>query len=79
MSEGINVNGNFAVMVGKMWASDGYNEINLHQNPKPLMSFKDAYDLSEKTGGKIVMFKPTELTDDQLADLKLAAAGQNNG
>lgn len=78
MSEGINVNGNFAVMVGKMWASDGYSEVSLNKNPKSLMSFKDAYNLSEKTGGKIVMFKPTELTDDQLVDLKLASTGQNN-
>lgn len=78
MEECINVNGNFAVMVGKMWASEDYSDVRLSKNPKSLLSFKDAHKLAEKVGGKIIMFKPVELTDEQLADLKLAAAGDRN-
>ena len=70
----IDVKGNFAVRVGNMWAQKDYSEIKLKEQPNQLDTFKNAYKLAEKTGGRIVMFKPQELTDDQLTELKLAAS-----
>lgn len=70
--ENIKIEGNFAVKIGKMWAVDGYN-LELREQPKSLLGFKDAHKVAEKTGGKIVMFKPIELSDDELVNLKLAA------
>ncbi len=77
----ITVNGNFAVKVGKMWASkDSYGDsVSLCENPEKLCSFAKAATLAEKTGGKIVVFKPIELSDEQIADLKLAATAENDG
>ena len=69
----ISVNGNFAVRVGKMWATKEYNSINLNEQPNSLYSFKKAFNLAEQVGGRVVIFKPTELSDEQLAELKLAA------
>jgi hypothetical protein len=74
----ISVNGNFAVRVGKMWATKDYNSINLDDQPNSLYSFKKAYELADKVGGRVVIFKPTELSDEQLAELKLAAADGND-
>lgn len=71
--ENIKVEGNFAVKVGNMWARKDYNEITLKDQPASLLGFKDAYKMAEKTGGKVVMFKPQELTDEELANLKIAA------
>lgn len=69
--ENIKVECNFAVKVGKMWVVDGYN-LELKDRPKSLLDFKNAHKIAEKTGGRIVMFKPTELSDEELANLKLA-------
>jgi hypothetical protein len=74
----IDVKGNFAVRVGKMWASKDYSEVRLSKNPKSLLSFKDAHNLAEEVGGKIIMLKPVDLTEEQIADLKLAATSDNN-
>lgn len=74
-NETINVKGNFAVKVGKLWAQKGYNGISLTEQPESLTSFKEANGLAQETGGKVWVFKPIELTDEQIADLKLAAAG----
>lgn len=73
-NETINVKGNFAAKVGKMWAQKEYNGISLSEQPKSLTSFKEANELAQETGGRVWMFKPVELTDEQIADLKLAAA-----
>lgn len=74
-NETINVKGNFAAKVGVMWAKKDYNSIELNDQPERLTSFKEANELAQKIGGKVYMFKPVELTDEQIADLKLAAAG----
>lgn len=74
----ISVNGNFAVRVGKMWATEEYKSISLNEQPDALYSFKKAFALADRVGGKIVMFKPTELSEEQLAELKLAAADGND-
>lgn len=74
----ISVNGNFAVRVGKMWATKSYSDINLNDQPNSLYSFKKAYELAEKVGGSVVVFKPTELSAEQIAELKLAAADGGN-
>ena len=71
--ENIKIEGNFAVKVGNMWAKQDYNEIALKDEPVSLLGFKEAYKMAEKTGGQVVMFKPTELPDEELANLKLAA------
>lgn len=72
--ETINVKGNFATKVGKMWAQKEYSGISLTEQPQSLTSFKEANKLAQETGGRVWMFKPVELTDEQIADLKLAAA-----
>lgn len=72
--ETINVKGNFAAKVGTMWAKKNYDGIELNEQPESLNSFKEANELAQKIGGKVYMFKPVELTDEQIADLKLAAA-----
>lgn len=77
-NETINVEGNFAAKVGTMWAKRDYSNIELHNQPEKLTSFKDAYELAQKIGGKVYVFKPKELTDEQIADLKLAAAGSED-
>lgn len=77
-NETINVKGNFAAKVGTMWAKKSYNNIELNDQPESLTSFKEANELAQKIGGKIYMFKPVELTDEQIADLKLAAAGSED-
>ena len=69
----IKVNGNFAVKVGKLWARNDYNEVSLHEQPKSLMTFKDAYDLNEKVGGEIYIFNPRKLDLAEVENLKLAA------
>lgn len=71
--ETIDVKGNFATKVGTMWAKKNYDSIELNEQPKSLTSFKEANELAHKIGGKVYMFKPVELTDEQIADLKLAA------
>lgn len=71
--EEIKVNGNFAVKVGKMWASSSYNSVAINDQPESLMNFKDAYKLAEKVGGKIFMFKPQEIKDDEMENLILAS------
>ncbi|MBR2766822.1 hypothetical protein IKF63_01200 [Candidatus Saccharibacteria bacterium] len=75
----IDVKGNFAVRVGKMWAGEeSYSEsVSLSEQPKQLCSFAKAATLAEKTGGSVVMFKPIDLTEEQIADLKLAATAAN--
>lgn len=75
--ETIDVKGNFAVRVGNMWAQKDYSDIKLKEQPNQLDTFKNAYKLAEKTGGRIVVFKPQELTDEQIADLKMAATNDN--
>ncbi len=75
--EEIKLNGNFAVKVGQMWARNDYSSIELTDYPKTLVSFSDALALSEKTGGKVVMFKPVEISDEKIEELKLAAEMKN--
>jgi len=75
--EEIKLNGNFAVKVGQVWAIKVYDSIELHDYPKALVSFTDALALSEKTGGKVVMFKPVEISDEKIEELKLAAEMKN--
>lgn len=69
----IKVDGNFAVKVGKMWARSSYDNVELYKQPKSLMNFKDAYELKEKVGGEIYMFKPQQLDLAEIENLKLAA------
>lgn len=71
--EEIKVNGNFAVKVGNMWASTSYNSVSLNEQPESLMAFKDAYKLAEKVGGKVFMFKPQEISKDEMENLILAS------
>lgn len=71
--ETIKVDGNFAVKVGKMWVSKQYSDVELKEQPNSLISFKEAYELREKTGGSIFMFKPIELDLAEIENLKLAA------
>lgn len=75
--EEIKLNGNFAVKVGQMWAKQSYDSIELNDYPKSLVSFADAFSLSEKTGGKVVMFKPVEISNEKIEELKLAAEMKN--
>ena len=74
----ISVNGNFAVKVGKMWAYESYENIKLDKQPCALYTFKKAFALAEKIGGNVYIFKPTEIDEEKLAELKLAAAEENN-
>lgn len=71
--EDIKITGNFAVKVGSMWAKDDYEGAKLTKQPDSLMDFKRAYKLAEKTGGTIHMFKPQEVTKDELENLAIAA------
>ena len=73
MDNEIKVDGNFAVKVGKMWVRKQYSDIDLKEQPTSLISFKEAYELKEKTGGSIFMFKPIELDLAEIENLKLAA------
>lgn len=75
--EEIKLNGNFAVKVGQMWAKKSFDSIELDNQPKALVSFTDALSLAEKTGGKVVMFKPIEISDEKIEELKLAAEVKN--
>lgn len=76
--EEIKLNGNFAVKVGQMWARNDYGDsVELNSHPKALVSFTDALSLAEKTGGKVVMFKPVEVSDEKIEELKLAAEVKN--
>lgn len=71
--ESIKVNGNFAVKVGNMWAKRSYNEVNLTKQPDALTDFKQAYALSKEIGGKVYMFKPAEISDEEMENLILAS------
>lgn len=71
--EEIKVNGNFAVKVGNMWASSSYDSVKLNEQPESLMSFKDAHKLAEKIGGKVFMFKPQEISNEEMENLILAS------
>ena len=73
-NETINVKGNFAVKVGKLWAQKDYGSFKLTEQPECLMSFAKAATMAQETGGSLFMFKPVELSDEQIADLKLAAS-----
>lgn len=75
--EEIQLNGNFAVKVGMMWAKETYDSIELVDYPKSLVPFADALNIAGKTGGKIVMFKPVEISDEKIEELKLAAEMKN--
>lgn len=72
-NETISVKGNFAVKVGKLWAQKSYDGFKLTEQPECLMSFTSAVEIAHDTGGRLLVFKPVELTDEQIADLKLAA------
>ena len=73
--EEIKVNGNFAVKVGKLWATkDTYSGgVALHEQPESLMEFSKAYELSEKVGGEVYIFRPEPITKEKMEDLRLAA------
>ena len=73
MQKEIKVDGNFAVKVGKLWVIQRYDDIELKEQPTSLVSFKEAHELKEKTGGSIFMFKPVELDLTEIENLKLAA------
>ncbi len=75
--EEIKLNGNFAVKVGQMWAKKSYDTIELDNYPKSLVSFTEALTIAGKTGGKVVMFKPVEISDEKIEELKLAAEMKN--
>ena len=75
--EEIKLNGNFAVKIGEMWAKKTYDGIGLKDYPEALVSFTEALALSKKTGGKVVMFKPVEISDEKIEELKLAAEMKN--
>lgn len=72
------VNGNFAVKVGNMWAAESYNSVSLNEQPESLMSFKNAYKLAEKVGGKIFVFKPKEIAESELENFILASGIKND-
>lgn len=73
----IKVNGNFAVKVGNMWAKQEYSSVQLTKQPDCLMDFKRAYELAKEIGGKVWMFKPSEITDSEMENLVMAS-GLNN-
>lgn len=76
--ENIKVNGNFAVKVGNMWAKRGYSEVNLTKQPAALTDFKQAYTLSKEIGGKVYMFKPSEISDEEMENLILASNAEGD-
>lgn len=73
----IKVNGNFAVKVGNMWAKSDYEGAKLTKQPDSLMDFKRAYKLASEIGGKVCMFKPSEISDKEMENLVMAS-GLNN-
>lgn len=75
--EEIKLNGNFAVKIGEMWAKKGYDSIELKDYPEAPVSFAEALALAQKTGGKVVMFKSVELSEEKIEELKMAATLQN--
>lgn len=75
--EEIKLNGNFAVKIGETWAKKGYDGIELRDYPEALVSFTEALAMSKKTGGKVVMFKPVEVSEEKIEELKMAATLQN--
>lgn len=77
--EDIKLNGNFAVKVGNLWVKKDYNEYSLSEQPKSLVEFKAAYDIANKVGGKVFMFKPVEIDDEKIEDLKMAAGLAQSG
>lgn len=75
--EEIKLNGNFAVKIGNTWAKKAYDSIELKDYPEALVSFVEALALAQKTGGKVVMFKPVEVSEEKIEELKMAATLQN--
>lgn len=75
--EEIKFSGNFAVKIGDMWVRKAYDRIELKDCPKSLVPFTEALALSKKTGGKVVMFKPVEVSEEKIEELKMAAELKN--
>lgn len=75
--EEIKLSGNFAVKIGDMWAKKAYDSIELKDYPESLVPFTEALTLSKKTGGKVVMFKPVEVSEEKIEELKMAAELKN--
>lgn len=75
--ENTEINGIYAVKVGKLWARKNYSEIELFTTPKSLVGFKEAIEIAEETDGTIVQFTPEPLDEKQIATLKLAAEAAN--